>query len=71
MGDYGGNCSNVNVKGTNECCAASTMDTNDRFENLNSAVYVKVNIGPQKNAFSPIPVNLKTFPEERNSTYSE
>ena len=29
MGDYGGNCGNVNVKGTYECCVASTMDTND------------------------------------------
>ena len=33
VGDYGGNCSNVNVKGTNECCAAGTKDTNDGSEN--------------------------------------
>ena len=28
-GNYGGNCGNVKVKGTNECWAASTMDRND------------------------------------------
>ena len=33
VGDCGGNCGNVNVKGTIECCAASTNDTNDRSEN--------------------------------------
>ena len=32
VGDYVGNCSNVNVKGTNECCAASNKDTNDGSE---------------------------------------
>ena len=32
MGDNGGNCSIVNVKGTNECCPASTNDTNDVSE---------------------------------------
>ena len=32
MGDYGGNCGNVNVKGTNGCCAASTKDINDETE---------------------------------------
>ena len=26
-------CGNLNVKGTNECCAASTKDTNDGLEN--------------------------------------
>ena len=26
----GGNCGNVNMKGTNECCATSTKDTNAR-----------------------------------------
>ena len=29
MGNYGGNCGNVNVKGTSECCAPSTKDTNE------------------------------------------
>ena len=29
MGDFGGNCGNVNVKGINRCCSASTKDTND------------------------------------------
>ena len=33
VGDYGGNCSNVNVKGTNERRASSTKDTNDGSEN--------------------------------------
>ena len=28
--DSGGYCGNVNVKGTNECCAASIKDTNNR-----------------------------------------
>ena len=37
MGDYGDNCSNVNVKGTNECCAASSNDTNDGSDNLRSS----------------------------------
>ena len=32
-GDYGGNCGNVNAKGTNECCASSTKDANDGSEN--------------------------------------
>ena len=31
--DYGENCGNMNVKGTNECCAASTEDPNDGSEN--------------------------------------
>ena len=32
--EYGGTgCDNVIVKGTNECCAASTKDTNDGSEN--------------------------------------
>ena len=29
MDDHGGHCGNVNVKGTNECCTASTKGTND------------------------------------------
>ena len=32
VGNYGGNCGNVNVKGTNECCAAGTKDTNNGSE---------------------------------------
>ena len=31
--DNGGKCGNVNVKGTNEYCAANTKDTNDGSEN--------------------------------------
>ena len=31
--DNGGNCGNVNAKGTNACCASSTKDTNDGSEN--------------------------------------
>ena len=33
MGDYGGNCGDVNMKGTNECCAADTNDKNDGSQN--------------------------------------
>ena len=34
MGDSGGNCAgNVNVKDTNKCCTASTLDINDGSEN--------------------------------------
>ena len=33
VGDCGSNCGNVNVKGTNEFCSASTKDTNDGSEN--------------------------------------
>ena len=29
LGDCGGNCDSVNVKGTNECCTAGTKDRND------------------------------------------
>ena len=32
VGDCDGNCNNVNVKGTNECCAASTLNTSDGSE---------------------------------------
>ena len=33
MGDYGGICGDVNMKGTNECCAADTNDKNDGSQN--------------------------------------
>ena len=33
VGDCGGNDSNVNMKGTNECYTVSTKDTNDRLKN--------------------------------------
>ena len=39
MGDYDGNCSNVNVKGTNECCNAGTKDTNGGSENQRCSVH--------------------------------
>ena len=29
VGDYGGICTNVNVKGTNECCEVSTNDVSE------------------------------------------
>ena len=32
VSDYSGNCGNVNVKGTNECCASSTKDTHGGSE---------------------------------------
>ena len=31
MGDYGGNCGNMNMKGTNTCRAASTTDNIDAW----------------------------------------
>ena len=34
MGDCGGNCSNVNVKDTMNCCAATTNDRIDGFLDL-------------------------------------
>ena len=38
--DYGGNCGNVNVQGTNECCAAKTKDTNDRSQNYTTELII-------------------------------
>ena len=39
MADLGGNYTNVNVKGTNECCATCTKDTM-MDQRINSAGYV-------------------------------
>ena len=42
MADLGGNYTNVNVKGTNECCATCTKDTM-MDQRINSAGYVQGN----------------------------
>ena len=68
MGDYGGNCSNVNVKGTNECCAASTKGTNGGSEN-NSVVNVQMISKPMNFLLSVSPckeINVRSQRQMKN-----
>ena len=41
VGDYGGECGNVHVRGTNEYCAANTMRSQMMDQRIDSVAYVK------------------------------
>ena len=65
LGDFGGNCGNVNVKGTNKCCAASIEDTNHGSENL-VAQFEELNGRSNPEVMGPFPAEANDFSNSQN-----